>query len=112
MGKLKKYWYAIFDVLDDVLAYALTIIGIIMSNYIPMLKQNGKIDFIVDWPRLAIAAVVAILIVGKQEGLDIDKEDGTTAKAREGRRRRFGFRMVNALSQGMMWSQLINFSNI
>jgi hypothetical protein len=107
MGKLKSFWIKLFDILDDVLAYALTIIGILSSTYIPLLKTNKSIDISIDWGRLVIAAVVALLIIGKQETIVPDKE-GNTIKAREGRKNRFLLRMINALGQGVLWSQITN----
>jgi hypothetical protein len=106
MGKLKKFWYKVFDVLDDILAYILTIIGILCSNYLPLLKSNGIIDISIDWWRIGLAAVVALMIIGKQETLEID-ENGTTEKSKQGRRKRFALRMINSLSQGVLWNQII-----
>jgi len=107
MGKLKKIWYKVFDVLDDILAYILTVIGILASNYLPLLKTNDPIDISITWWRVGLAAIMALLVIGKQESLDMD-ENGSTEKARAGRRKRFSTRMVNALAQGVMWSQLIS----
>ena len=107
MGKLKKFWLKLFDILDDIMAYILTIIGILCSNYLPLLKTNGKIDIIVDWWRIGLAAIVALLVIGKQESLDMD-ENGSTDKSKSGRKKRFTIRMINALSQGIMWAAFIN----
>jgi len=100
MSKLK---IVIFDVIDDALAYLLTIVGILSAAYIPMLKTGEIIDIRLNYGRLIIAAVVALLVIAKQE--HIGGED--TAKARAGRRRNFGPRMINALAQGVMWVQFI-----
>jgi hypothetical protein len=107
MNKLKNIWLKVFDFLDDILAYILTIIGIISSTYIPLLKSNINIDIKIDWGRIAIAAIVALLIIGKQETIIPDKE-GNTIKAREGRKNKFLLRMINALAQGVLWSQITN----
>lgn len=107
MGKFKKIWNKIFDVLDDVLAYILTILGIVFSSYLPLLKKSEPIDITIGWWRVALSAMVALLVIGKQESLDVD-ESGSVDKSRAGRRKRFLSRMMNAFAQGVMWSQLIS----
>ena len=102
MPKLKNLWYKVFDVLDDILAYLITIAGILLSTYIPMLKSGEPIDINIDYGRLIVSAIVALLIIAKQE--KITGED--TAKARAGRRKNFASRMPNALGQGVLWVQV------
>jgi hypothetical protein len=110
MGKLKKTWDKFVDVIDDFLAYFLTIIGIMISNYLPLLKTTGTIHIETDWWRIGISAVVALMIIGKQETLIAD-ENGSTDKAKAGRKKKFTLRMFNALSQGMAWAQLIDMAS-
>jgi len=110
MGKLKAFWGKTFDVVDNFLAYILTIIGIVAANYIPLLKTTEIIRIEVDWWRIGIAAVVALMIVGKQETLEAD-ETGDTKKAKAGRRKNFALRMFNALSQGIAWQQIIDMAS-
>jgi hypothetical protein len=110
MGKLKKSWDKFVDVIDDFLAYFLTIAGIMISNYIPLLKTTGTIHIETDWWRIGISAMVALIIIGRQESLTID-EDGTTNKSKAGRKKKFTIRMFNALSNGMAWAQLIDMAS-
>ena len=110
MPKLKQFWNKLFNILDDVLAYILTIVGIMISNYIPLMKTNSVIHIEADWWRLIISAIIAIMIIGKQESLDLD-ENGSTEKAKAGRKKRFGIRMFNALSNGIAWSTMINMAS-
>jgi hypothetical protein len=107
MNKIKQFWSKVFDFLDDVLAYLLTIIGILSSTYLPLLKIQGDINIKVDLGRVAIAAVAALLVIGKQEQIVPDKE-GDSVKAREGRKRKFLLRMINSLGQGVLWSTISN----
>lgn len=104
---MKRIWPRVFDVLDDFLAYALTIVGILASNYLPLLKTTGRIDVSLDMWRVGIAAIVALLIVTKQEALDPADREG----AKAGRKKNFGLRMANALSQGIAWNQLIQLAS-
>jgi hypothetical protein len=107
MGKLRAFWKNVIDLLDDFLAYVLTIVGILLSNYIPLLKTTGIIDIKMDWFRIGISAIVAIMIIGKQESLELD-ETGSKEKSKAGRKKRFSIRMFNALAQGISWSTIMN----
>jgi len=103
----RPFWRAIAGFLDDFLAYVLTIIGIIASNYIPLLKKQGAINISIDWWRLTISAVVALMIISRQEVITAP-DDQAKIKAREGRRKRFLLRMSNALAQGALWAQIMD----
>jgi len=103
---IKTFFAKVFDVLDDILAYIMTVLGIISSAYIPLLKQTGSINIKIDWWRIAISSIVALLVIAKQETLDED-ENGSKIKSKLGRKKRFLIRMANALSQGVMWNQIV-----
>jgi hypothetical protein len=102
MRKMHAILERLADVLDDVLAYALTIIGILFANYVPMLKSTGTINLKIEMGRIIVAAVVALIIIGKQEYLP-----NANTETRAGRRKNFVQRMVNALSQGIAWDTII-----
>jgi hypothetical protein len=106
MAKLKSFFKWLGDILDDVLAYILTVVGILFSNIMPLMQGNESFDIDIGKWRIIGALIIALIVVGKQEQLPSDKE--TSAKAREGRRSRFFIRMSNALAQGFMWSYLAN----
>lgn len=103
----KKAWDRFVDVVDDFLAYIMMMIGILASNYIPLLKTGDKIDIELGWGRIVLAGIVALLVVGKQEYIPSKGDTIATTAARAGRRSNFIMRMANALAQGMMWSQII-----
>lgn len=104
---MKKVFRWIADVTDDVLAYVLTVVGILFSNAVPMLKNNEPIALDFGLLRIIVACLVAILFVNDQENLG--KVDGETkAAAKAGRRKNFRKRMANALAQGVMWAQIMN----
>lgn len=107
MSALKKFWTWFIDWADDVLAYVLTLAGILLSNGLSMLKTNDAIVLDMSPMRLVLAAIVALMVVTRQEAIP-NEPSGNTAKAREGRRKHFGVRMGNAIAQGFMWSQLMN----
>lgn len=106
MITLKKFWTWFVDFADDVLAYILTLAGILLSNGLSMLKTNDAIVLDMSPMRLVLAAIVALMVVTRQEA--IPNEPTNKAQAREGRRKNFGIRMGNAIAQGFMWSQLMN----
>ena len=104
MTKFKKFLSRLADIFDGFLAYVLTIVGILASNYLPLLKTGGAITFDLAWQRLALSAIVALLIIGKQEQITGDDKE----RSKAGRRRNFGPRMINALAQGLAWAQIMN----
>jgi hypothetical protein len=106
MAKLKSFLKWLGDILDDILAYILTVVGILFSNIMPLMQGNESFDMNFGKWRIIGALIIALIVVGKQEQLPAEKE--TLAKAREGRRRNFWYRMSYALSQGFMWSALVN----
>lgn len=106
MQKVTRFLHKLADVLDDVLAYILTIVGILASNYLADMKTHEAINIQLDWWRIGLSAVIALMVVGKSEQLDGDGE--MKSKSREGRKKRFLIRMANALSQGITWSVLLN----
>ena len=107
MAKLKKFFSWLADILDDVLAYILTVVGILFSNVVPLLKSNEPLSIDIGAMRIVAACIVALLFVSDQEKIGATDID-TKAKAKEGKRANFRKRMINALSQGFMWSQVMN----
>jgi hypothetical protein len=104
---MKKFFKAFVDILDDILAYILTVIGILFSNVIPMLKTNEPLRIDIGAMRIIAACIVAFLFIKDQEKLAID-ETGSKVNAKAGRKKNFRARMTNALAQGFMWSQVMN----
>ena len=110
MAKIKTFFKWLIDALDDVLAYVLTVVGIMASTYLPMLKTGEPINVDIGVWKIALSAIVALMIVGKGEHLETD-ESGDKAKSKAGRKKRFWTRMSNALAQGVMWSQIMNMAS-
>lgn len=104
---MSRAWARALDVADDLAAYVLTIVGILISNYLPLLKETGAIDVRLDVWRVGIAAIVALLVVTRQEALDPADKEGS----RKGRRRNFSLRMANALSHGIAWDQIMQLAS-
>jgi hypothetical protein len=107
MAKLKSFFKLIGDVLDDVLAYILTVVGILLSNALPLMKSNEPFTLDIGAVRIVVALLVAFLFVTDQESLGVKDAEGK-AIAKSGRRKNFRKRMANALSQGFMWAQIMN----
>ncbi|RPJ58504.1 MAG: hypothetical protein EHM12_07750 [Dehalococcoidia bacterium] len=105
---MKKFFKAVGEIMDDVLAYILTVIGILFSNAIPLLKTNEPLTIDIGYMRVVAACIVALLFVTNQEKLTADPETGSKVIAKAGRKKNFRARMINTLSQGFMWSQVIN----
>ena len=110
MTKWKAFVKKLLELLDDVLAYLLTIAGILFSAYLPLLKTGEDIQVSVSWWKLLVAAACALMVVAKQE-IIVPDDKGNIDKSRAGRKRRFLLRMANALAQGIMWDTFIQFTN-
>ena len=95
---MKKFWKKIVDVADDVLAYILTVVGILASNYIPMLQTGEHISIDIGIGRVVIAALVALLLVGWQE---------TRGDNKDGKKANFKLRMINAAAHGLAWPTVL-----
>lgn len=107
MSTLKRFWQWFTEWADDAMVYFATVIGILFSNAIPLLKSNESFELDMGKWRIAAAAFVAFAMVRSQEKLTPD-EKGNTASARAGRRAHFWERLQNAAAQGFMWAQISN----
>lgn len=105
---MKKFYKWFVEIIDDILAYVLTVVGILFSNAIPLLKTNEPLTIDIGYMRIVAACIVALLFVTNQEKLIADPETGSKVIAKQGRKKNFKARMINALSQGFMWSQVMN----
>ncbi len=86
------------QLVESVLAYVLTVVGILLSAYVPMLKSSGHIDVRLNWWRVVIAALVAVLVVAAQES---DERRGS-------KRHKTWNKMANALAHGVAWAQIMS----
>ncbi len=96
--KLKAFLAKVGDVLDGFFAYVLTVIGILVSQYLPSFSAGGEINLKIGLGRLLISFVIAFMLVAAQEtGGDV-----------QGKRAKFKIRMANALSHGIAWNSLLH----
>ena len=103
-----KAWKVFVDVADDVLAYCLTVAGILAANYIPLLQSGQPINIDLGLGRVIIAGLVGLVLVGYQEQKGIVGADAdTAAKVRAGKRANFKIRMINALMHGVAWPSIL-----
>lgn len=91
-------WFAEFW--DEALVYLLTLVGVLMAQFLPMLKGSETFDIAVNGPRLIVASVVALYLVLKDEDT---KGDPIARRGKKGALKR---RMNAALTQGFSWSTL------
>lgn len=90
---LKESW-------DEALVYALTLLGVLMAQFLPMLKGSADFDIAINGPRLIVASVVALYLVLQDEDT---KGDPVARKGKKGALRR---RFSSALTNGFTWSTL------
>jgi hypothetical protein len=82
--------------------YIGTLIGILLSQYAPLLLTSSRLDSTFDWVRLAISAAVALYIVGT------DESAGDPAGKAAHWRRRLG----NAFAHGVAWNSIIGIAGV
>lgn len=85
---------------DEALVYALTLLGVLMAQFLPMLKGSSEFDITVSGPRLIVASVVALYLVL------LDEDTKGDLVARSGKKRALKRRLSAALTQGFSWSTL------
>lgn len=83
---------------DEVLVYAVTLLGVIMAQFLPALKAGGDVDLAVTSGRVAVASVVALWLVLMDEDT---KGDPVARKGKKGALRR---RLAGGMSLGFTWS--------
>jgi hypothetical protein len=77
--------------------YLSTLIGILLSQYAPLLLTHSRLDSAFDFVRLGISAAVAFYVVASQE------QGGDE----EGKKRNFKKRIANAFSHGIAWNSIM-----
>lgn len=85
---------------DEALVYALTLLGVLMAQFLPMLKSPDNFDITVSLPRALVASVVALWLVLQDE----DTKGDITA--RRGKKAALKRRFSSALTNGFTWSTL------
>ena len=77
--------------------YLATLVGIVLSQYAPLLLSHERIDTAFDWFRLGISCLIAFyLVAGQEEGGD-----------EEGKRKHLKRRIANALAHGIAWNSIL-----
>lgn len=104
---MKKVWKKVFDFADDVLAYILTLICIMFSNVVPMIGGTEPIIVDVSVARIIGSSLVALLLTLWQEYNRPDSS-GDKVKSKEGKKKRFLQRMINAMIFGLGASEIMN----
>lgn len=85
---------------DEAVVYALTLVGVLMAQFLPMLKGSGDFDIAINGPRLIVASVVALYLVLQDEDTKGD------LVARRGKKGALKRRFSSALTNGFTWSTL------
>jgi hypothetical protein len=90
----------IIEFWDEALVYLLTLIGVLMAQFLPLLKAVEPFDLTVNGPRVLVASVVALYLVLQDEDT---KGDPVARRGKKGAIKR---RLSAALTQGFTWSTL------
>jgi hypothetical protein len=94
MTKFKKFWSALIQGLG---VYICTLLGVLLSQYAPLLLRQGPINTPFQWVRLGISAAMALYIVSSDEG----QGDQEAKKANLKRR------LHSSFMSGMGWNAIM-----
>lgn len=94
-------WFS--EIWDDVLVYAVTLMGVLVAQYLPAFKSGTDFEFSTRWPHMVVACVIALLFVLQDEQSDTSG-DAKTVKA--GKRKNLRRRLAHGIAQGMAWTTI------
>ena len=89
----------ILNILDTVAMYVFSLVGVLLSKYIPYLRDNKEFQIEISWGQFIVSCLVAFMMLSAAEQLG-----GSDA---EGKRRRFLWRAIAAVSYGAFWYNII-----
>lgn len=82
---------------SSLIVYLSTLLGILLSQYAPLLLSHQPISTTFQWIRLAISMAIAFYIMaGQESGGDI-----------EGKAKNFKRRVANAMAHGISWNTIM-----
>ena len=91
------------NILLDFGVYFFVLAGIILSRYMPQFRSGDRLVWIpMSWVRMAISAMIALMIVGS---VDFDADRDKSKGKRKGRR--VLARITLAIGQGFLWQSII-----
>lgn len=96
-GTMTKLLKIITGAGSSIVVYLATLLGVLLSQYAPLLISHEPISTPFEWIRLGISAAMAFyLVVGQERGGDD-----------EGKQKNFKRRVANAISHGIAWNSVI-----
>ena len=107
MTAINKFFKWLYEIADDVLAYVLTVLGIVFSEVLPQMKDLANFHYNASFWKLSGTLVIALLINLWQETLEQD-DSGSKMLSRDARKKRFSKRMFNSLLYGFCSAQIID----
>jgi hypothetical protein len=103
---IKKIWKWIVDISDDFLAYIITMSTILMTGDVNFVKEGSIFAMSKENAQMLSAGIAAFMILKWQESLDETSEE-VKMKSKEGRKKHFNKRMVNAFTYGLAAPRII-----
>ena len=89
----------LLQTLDTVGMYFFTLLGVLISKYLPMFREGEEFRFQISWTQFVMSLFVAFLLLTAAE------QFGGSDPV--GKRKRFLWRAVAALSYGTLWYNII-----
>ena len=89
----------LINILDGIAMYVFTLLGVLISKYLPMFREGEEFRFQISWTHFVMSLFVAFLLLTAAE------QFGGSDPV--GKRKRFLWRAVAALSYGTLWYNII-----
>jgi hypothetical protein len=105
-SNIKRFWKWIVNVSDDFLAYVITMGTILMTGDVNFVKEGSIFALSKENAQMLSAGIAAFMILKWQESLDETSEE-IKMKSKEGRKKHFNKRMVNAFTYGLAAPRII-----
>jgi hypothetical protein len=105
-SNLKRFWKWIVNISDDFLAYVITLGMILLTGEVNFVKEGSIVAMSQENAQMLSAGIAAFIILKWQESLDETNEE-LKARSKEGRKKHFNRRMVNAFMYGLAAPRII-----
>lgn len=98
MKKFLSHW-------DSMLVYLLTLAGVLVAEYLPLLKSGVGFTLNIRTGNLVVASVIALMFVLQDE---VSTSGHSPADTRAGKKKNLRRRLAHAIAQGIAWTTITN----
>ncbi len=98
MPGIFKHW-------DSFLVYFMTLAGVLVAEYLPLLKSGVGFSLDIRTGNLVVASVISLMFVLQDE---VSGSGHSPADTRAGKKKNLRRRLAHAIAQGIAWTTITN----